>query len=164
MKLLKILPVATIVAAGILYLSNIAWAHGVAYEMVETSPAVTFKSGFSSGDPISYGQVLIYAPDNAEVEFQNGRTDKNGVFSFLPDQPGIWKVEVDGGLGHKLIFDVEVAGSVKNELAAHEKEAPLQGSIEIRALLGISLIFNLCLAASYLRARRKVTAMKKIDG
>ena len=164
MKLFKILPVVTLVAAGILYLSNIAWAHGVAYEMVETSPTVTFKSGFSSGEPISYGQVLVYAPDNTEVEFQNGRTDKNGVFSFLPDQPGVWKVEVDGGLGHKLIFDVEVAGSDKNELAAHKKEAPLQGSIEIRALLGISLIFNLCLAASYLRARRKVTEMKKIKG
>ena len=164
MRLLRIIPVVTLVAAGVLYLSNIAWAHGVAYEMVETSPAVTFKSGFSSGDPIAYGQVLIYAPDNAEVEFQNGRTDRNGVFSFLPDRPGIWKVEVDGGLGHKLIFDVEVAGSEKNELSAHEKEAPLQGSIEIKALLGISLIFNLCLVASYLRARQKATAMKNADG
>ncbi|WP_239060934.1 DUF4198 domain-containing protein [Desulfovibrio sp. JC022] len=128
--------------------------------MVETSPAVTFKSGFSSGDPIAYGEVLIYAPENTEVEFQNGRTDKNGVFSFLPDRAGIWKVEVDGGLGHKLMFDVEVAESDKNELATHEKEAPLQGSIEIRALLGISLIFNLCLAVTYLRARRKATAIK----
>ncbi len=152
----------TLVVAGILYLSNIACAHGVSYEMVETSPAITFKSGFSSGDPIAYGEVLIYGPDNAEVEFQNGRTDRNGGFSFLPDKPGIWKVEVDGGLGHKLIFDVDVAGSNKDGISAHKKESPLQASITIKALLGISLIFNLCLAASYLRARRKATAIKEI--
>ncbi|NDV28038.1 DUF4198 domain-containing protein [Desulfovibrio sp. JC010] len=151
----KIIPAMFFIMAGILCSGSITWAHGVAYEMVETSPAVTFKSGFSTGDPIAYGEVLVYAPDNADVEFQNGRTDRNGVFSFLPDSPGIWKVEVDGGMGHKLIFDVEVAESAASELAAHKKENPLQASVSIRVLLGISLIFNLCLAASYLRARRK---------
>lgn len=139
----------------LLYLNKIAWAHGVAYEMVETSPTVTFKAGFSSGDPIAYGQVLIYAPDNAEVEFQNGRTDKNGVFSFLPDSPGIWKVEVDGGLGHKLFFDVTVADSNQSGLATQKEESPLRASMNIKILLGISLIFNLCLAATFLRARRQ---------
>ena len=123
--------------------------------MLETSPAITFKSGFSSGEPIAYGEVLIYAPGNDKVEFQNGRTDQNGVFSFLPDRPGIWKVEVEGGLGHKLFFDVDVAESNGNMLAGKTKKNPLQASNTIKVLLGISLIFNLCLAAVCVRNLKK---------
>lgn len=157
----KIIPAVILIATGFLCFSTMTWAHGVSYEMIETSPSVTFKSGFSSGEPITYGEVLIYAPDNAEVEFQNGRTDKNGAFSFLPDRAGIWKVEVNGGMGHKLIFDVDITELNEKGLTAHKKKNPLQASMTIRVLLGISLIFNLCLAASYLRARQQDTAKDK---
>ncbi len=149
-----------LIAVGILYSGNVAWAHGVSYEMVENSAAVTFKSGFSNGSPIAYGEVLIYAPDNADIEFQNGRTDRNGIFSFLPDKPGIWKIEVDGGLGHKLIFTVNVAESEKKDLTAQTIKDPLQASMSIKVLLGISLIFNLCLAASYIR-KKKIRRLHK---
>ncbi|WP_319780096.1 hypothetical protein [Maridesulfovibrio sp.] len=157
MMLRKILPAVIFIAVGLFCFGTVARAHGVAYEMIETSPTITFKSGFSSGEPIAYGEVLIYAPDNSEVEFQNGRTDKNGVFSFLPDKPGIWKIEVSGGQGHKLIFDLDISDTGKNGLTAHKRENPLHGSMEIRVLLGISLIFNLCFAAFYLRRKRKAT-------
>lgn len=150
----KVIPAVIIFTAGIIYFNSMAWAHGVSYEMVETSPAVTFKSTFSNGNPIAYGEVLIYAPGNADVEYQNGRTDQNGVFSFLPDRSGTWKVEVDGGLGHKLIFNVDVAESDGNTLAGKTEEKPLQASNTIKAMLGISLIFNLCLAVFCLRKAR----------
>ncbi len=151
----KIIPAVIIFTAGIIYSGNIAWAHGVSYDMLETSPTVTFKSHFSTGDPIAYGEVLVYAPKNDEIEFQNGRTDQNGVFSFLPDSAGIWKVEVDGGLGHKLFFNVDVAESDDNTLAGKTGENYLQAGNTIKALLGISLIFNLCLAAFCLRKSKK---------
>ncbi|WP_415716992.1 hypothetical protein [Maridesulfovibrio sp.] len=157
MLLKKIIPAVIILTAGIICSGNIACAHGVSYEMLKDSPAVTFKSGFSSGEPISYGEVLIYAPGNDEVEFQNGRTDQNGVFSFLPDRPGTWKVEVEGGLGHKLSFDLNVAESNGKMNAEKAKKNPLQASKAIKVMLGISLIFNLCLAAFCLRKSKKVT-------
>ncbi len=129
--------------------------------MVDTSPTITFKSVFSSGDSIAYGEVLIYSPGNSEVEYQNGRTDKNGVFSFLPDKTGIWKVEVDGGLGHKLMFDVNVSSPDKKDLTPDNKHVnQLQQSRPILAAFGISLIFNLALAPLYYMARKKIKIEK----
>ncbi|WP_027721985.1 hypothetical protein [Maridesulfovibrio zosterae] len=150
----KFIPAALFVAAGIIIFSGTSWAHGVSYEMIENSPSITFRSGFSSGDPIAYGEVLIYSPENSEVEYQNGRTDKNGVFSFLPDGPGVWKVEVYGGLGHKLMFEIPIdeKGKEKPEL---EKKGLLQSSQTMRAALGISILFNIALAALYFSARKK---------
>ncbi len=145
-----------IIVTGLIYLNGVSWAHGVSYEMVETSPAITFRSAFSSGEPIAYGEIMIYSPENSEVEYQNGRTDKNGVFSFLPDQKGIWKIEVNGGLGHKLMFDVEVSADGKDNHAQINKKGLLQSSQTVRAALGLSLLFNLALAALYLPARKKL--------
>lgn len=151
----KFIPVAILVAAGIIYFSVNSWAHGVSYEMVETSPAVTFRSGFSSGEPIAYGEVLIYSPDDSEVEFQNGRTDKNGVFSFLPDRPGIWKIEVKGGLGHKLMFEVQVDAHKIIKDSKADNYGFLHSSQSMRAVLGVSLLFNIALATLLLRARKR---------
>lgn len=124
--------------------------------MVETSPAITFRSGFSSGEPIACGEVLIYSPGNSEVEYQNGRTDKNGVFSFLPDGPGMWKIEVNGGLGHKLMFEIEVTATGTKPQEQTNKKGLLHSSQTMRAALGISLLFNIALAALYLPARKKL--------
>ena len=153
MMLGRITAAAIIVAAATLFFATVCLAHGVSYEMVETSPAVSFKSAFSSGEPIAYGEVLIYSPSDSEVEYQNGRTDKHGVFTFLPDQPGTWKVEVDGGLGHKLMFDVPVSapeGKMKSEI----KAGTTHSSKPVKAALGISLLLNVALAALYWKKRK----------
>lgn len=151
----RIMAVVILVAAAASGLVTVCSAHGVSYEMIESSPAVTFKSGFSSGEPISYGEVLIYSPADREVEYQNGRTDRNGVFSFLPDRAGIWKVEVEGGLGHKLMFDVPVSAAGNDGAVKAETISAPGKSKTVSALLGVSLLLNVALAAMYLRTKRQ---------
>ncbi len=151
----KTIPTVILITVGIILYCNTARAHGVSYELLESPKTITFKTVFSSGEPISYGEVLIYSPENSEVEYQNGRTDKLGQFSFLPDKNGKWKIEVNGGMGHKIIFDVVIADlSGGNIIEVQNKPSPLKSSLYMRIALGISLIFNMFLA-SRLIGRKK---------
>lgn len=42
----------------------------------------------------------IFSPHDKEIEYQNGRTDKNGCFSFIPDDTGTWTVVINDGTDH----------------------------------------------------------------
>lgn len=154
MKFGKITAAALTIAAATFFYAAACLAHGVSYEMIDTSPAISFKSGFSSGEPIAYGEVLIYSPADSEVEYQNGRTDRNGVFTFLPDRAGIWKVEVDGGLGHKLMFDVTVSEPSAENRNGVNVAGMGHSSQAVNAALGLSLLLNVALGALYWRKRK----------
>lgn len=122
-------------------------AHGVSSSIkVEDSlPLCTFH--YADGTALSYAEVKIWSPGNDEVEFQNGRTDKNGRFSFIPDRDGIWRITADDGLGHAVSAVYEVTGSVKTFKPLQKTEKP---SLML-ALFGVSLIFNLALVARLMK-------------
>ncbi|OEU66970.1 MAG: hypothetical protein BA863_16855 [Desulfovibrio sp. S3730MH75] len=144
----KTIPTVILFTVGIILYCNTVWAHGVSYELLESPKTITFKTIFSSGEPISYGEVLIFSPENTEVEYQNGRTDKLGQFSFLPDKKGKWKIEVNGGMGHKIIFDVAITDLLnENIIEIQNKSSQLKSSIYMRVALGISFIFNVFLVS-----------------
>ena len=76
-----------------------AFAHSINYTFTR-GESLSFKASFAEDDPMSFAMVKIYSPDNKEIEFQNGRTDKNGCFAFLPDKPGQWTITVTEETGH----------------------------------------------------------------
>ncbi len=53
----------------------------------------------------------VYSPDEPDRPFQSGRTDRGGVFSFVPNANGTWRVIVDDGMGHHKEIEVTVDGS-----------------------------------------------------
>jgi hypothetical protein len=57
---------------------------------------------------MAYASVKVFAPDEHKIEYQNGRTDRAGVFSFCPDKSGEWLVVVDDGSGHGFQKKIEV--------------------------------------------------------
>ncbi len=75
------------------------WAHDVIHEIHQKN-AVIVTVGYETGEIMSYGEVTIYSPKDEKIEFQNGRTDANGSFAFVPDMPGEWKIVIDDGNGH----------------------------------------------------------------
>lgn len=133
--LLTVVMVIMIVAG----ISSRAQAHSMGYRIVEkkTVPVVTFY--YSGGKAVSYAEVTVWSPANNSIEFQNGRTDKNGVFIFNPDIGGIWRIEVDDGLGHRVAAEYEVY-SPSNKGLRPSKEP---SSLLLSAVLGVSLIFNI---------------------
>ena len=131
------------------FMSNDLWAHGVEYEVKE-GRAVVLKAGYDDGEPMSYAEVKIFSPGNKDIEHQNGRTDKNGCFAFLPDQPGEWKVIVNDGTGHGVVTKVEVKESMKIE-------ATTKGwSRWQKVITGISVIWGLAGLILYFRVRKRI--------
>jgi nickel transport protein len=78
-----------------------AAAHGLEVAVESAGRAVIVRAAYSAAEPCGYAAVLVYSPAGGKTEFQNGRTDANGRFSFVPDQPGAWRFVVDDEIGHR---------------------------------------------------------------
>lgn len=118
--------------------SGVAQGHGIFHE-TSKKEAVVIAARYDDGEPASYVQVRVTPPQGGKIEHQNGRTDKNGCFAFLPDLPGQWKITIDDGLGHKIDTEllVDEASGIQN------KHDPLRVFPLWQAVVtGLSLIFG----------------------
>jgi len=126
---------------------NSVLAHGVEYEIKENKAAI-IKVGYDDGEPMSYAEVKIFSPYDAEIEYQNGRTDSNGCFAFIPDNPGEWKIVVNDGMGHGVVAKVPITEGIKVDIIHH-------GFSRWQKLItGISIIFGLTGLIFYFRIRK----------
>ena len=132
----------------LLLIGSAAFGHGVTCRNIdETAVAVLFA--YSDGEPMSYAETKVFGPQSSpDLEFQNGRTDARGIFGFIPDRPGNWRIEAGDGMGHKVSHEIVV----KDTTAALQKPAipstrepssARPGVLQI--LLGLSVIANLAL-------------------
>ncbi len=128
------------------------WAHGVVYELKEDK-TVIIKVAYDDGEPMSYAEIKIFSPDNKNIEHQNGRTDKNGCFAFLPDEVGEWKVVVNDGMGHGVVTEVKVEKAMKIEKTSYKAWPRWQGLIT-----GISIIWGLTGLIFYFKVRKRITS------
>ena len=116
-----------------------ALAHGVVSSIKEENSLPVSIFRYADGTALSYGEVKVWAPDDDRIEFQNGRTDKNGKFSFVPDQEGTWRVEVNDGIGHAATTEYIVQSVIETGAAEPKAENPSA----LLAILGVSLLINL---------------------
>jgi nickel transport protein len=110
-----------------LLLASGAEAHSVEYQVENRGISARFF--FLPNDPASYSPYEIFGPGDT-IPHQKGRTDKNGVVSFLPDRPGKWSVKViaesEHG-GHAASVEIDVKEGLLMEsfskplVAAHVK-------------------------------------------
>lgn len=84
-------------------------AHGTGGRLDEAG-GIRLLAEYDDGEPMSYAEVEVRAPEDNPV-FQTGRTDRNGVFLFLPDHGGKWRVTVNDGMGHQLVLAREITGT-----------------------------------------------------
>ncbi|MFH1115621.1 MAG: hypothetical protein V1792_17065 [Pseudomonadota bacterium] len=71
--------------------------HSVEYRIENRGISARFF--FLPNDPASYSPYEIFGPGDT-IPHQKGRTDKNGVVSFLPDRPGSWTLRVTAESEH----------------------------------------------------------------
>ena len=119
------------------------WGHGTE-GYTEAAAGVLIKAEYDDGEPMSYAAVEITAPEKGAV-FQKGRTDRNGVFMFLPDQSGNWKIIVSDAMGHRLKLGreiVEQKGGESERNGSHQMAAPPVSQRQ-GVMTGIAIIFGL---------------------
>ena len=119
---------------------------------------VLVQFAYSGGEQPTYAKVEVYSPADDKVEFQNGRTDAQGRFAFMPDAPGRWRIIMADNMGHRVEHPVEVSAAQGAAAADSGHDAGPGGfAMPLRILLGLSLIANMALAAAVLRRRKKLT-------
>lgn len=134
-------------------------AHGV-FHRIERQEAVVIVAEFDDGEPMSYADVKVHSPAGGKIEYQNGRTDRNGYFAFIPDGPGNWRITVDAGMGH--LVDATIA--VNESLHAEGKENVGKPYSRWQGIVtGIGFIFGLTGFIYYLRARKSPPGSVKRD-
>ena len=138
----------------LILMTTTCWSHGVD-GYIEQTVGYCVTARYDDGEPMSYASVKIAAPDT-EIEFQTGRTDRNGRFMFQPEVQGKWNVIVSDGMGHRLALPLEIG---VDSTAAGTDDAgvsvPAPGaSRPFKIIAGLSIIFGLCGTLYGWRARR----------
>ena len=125
-----------------------AFGHGVTCRNVD-EPAVAVIFAYSDGEPMSYAETKVFGPQSSpDLEFQNGRTDARGIFGFIPDRPGSWRIEARDGMGHKTNHEIVVKDTTvteKKPATPSTREPQLSSPGALKILLGLSIIANLAL-------------------
>jgi len=77
----------------LLALLTVSWAEAHSVEYRVENRGISARFFFLPNEPASYSPYEIFGPGDT-IPHQKGRTDKNGVVSFLPDRPGAWTIKV----------------------------------------------------------------------
>lgn len=121
-----------------------AQAHGTGSRLLPRETvlrAVLFH--YSTGDPMSWTGVRVFAPDGAE--WVQARTDAAGVAAFAPDRSGLWRIQARDEEGHQAEAEV-VVDSAATAASAPHSSGDGHGALWPRVLLGLSLLANVFLA------------------
>jgi nickel transport protein len=142
------------ITLGLAILPDQGQAHGVR-GLISTTETICATAGYDDGEPMSYSEVEIYAPDS-ELPFQSGRTDRNGVFCFKADSPGDWQLTINDGMGHRVHLKTTVSQDMAlvQGKAAHEPNAQFMSKAG-GVVTGVALIFGLSGCLAWWRSRKK---------
>ena len=136
--------------------ARLASAHALRAAEIPQGQAVVMQFAYSTGEVPAYANVEVYGPADTGMEFQNGRTDAQGRFAFVPNAPGQWRVIMADNMGHRVVHETTVA---ENGGAAPTADAAADAwgrfATPLRALLGVSLLLNLGTMSVLWRQRRK---------
>ena len=158
--------VASLVFASLLLLGA-AQAHAHALYAAHTwqGSVALVQFAYAGGSVPTYAKVEVYSPADAKVEFQNGRTDAQGRFAFMPDTPGLWRIIMADNMGHRVEHAVDAsAGQGAAQIAAQNQGKPSAAvtspgvggfALPLRVLLGLSLLANMALGVAALRRKQK---------
>jgi nickel transport protein len=148
--------------AALLFPAMLA-AHGVEASRVANTEVQSeiLRFTYSTGEAMSFAVIRAYAPSRPDVETVQSITDRNGYFSFVPDEAGEWRISVEDGMGHKGAITVPVGQGAAGEasLGAGAASGETQTPLALRILLGLSLIANIF--AVYCFALKKRAAPKE---
>lgn len=177
MKRFGLAALAAAVAIGTaLWPTTASARHGIVVRLSIEGRSVMVRASYDGGGPATGAGVTVHPPQG-DTPFQSGLTDGQGRFTFVPDRPGDWRVEVDDGLGHRRLVRFTFAGvseqagmdtaDVTTDVEEEEHRdhgvpagpgvhPPTDPTRPWKVATGLSLIFGLTGVAYALTARRNL--------
>lgn len=139
--------------------------HGFTIRLTREGRVVVAACHYDGGTPVTGAQVTLYPP-GSDTPYQTGVTDRAGVFAFLPESPGEWRVLVDDGMGHRREASIQTAATYESGAGSDDHGAAgsgadqahthVSGGAELswKLATGLSLIVGLTGFAYGFTARR----------
>lgn len=140
---------------SLIFFSSFLFSHGVECDIIEGGVGVEVRYEDVDKIPISYAEVKVYSPDGKE--FQQGLTDKFGRFLFYPDKKGVWKIEVNDGMGHGVVKEISVSEEKKVIKKFTKKFSLLQ-----QLVVGVSMIWGITGLVFYILSKKHLKTHKLI--
>ena len=135
----------------LIFAVSFVFSHGISYSLKE-GKALIVSAYFAQNTPVSYGEVKIFYEYSA-IAMQNGQTDENGKFAFLPPKAGKYRIEIIGETDHgehKIEFDAQINSDFGVEKYDELAFAKYQGILSI-----IGIIFGLFGVIIMIKNRKK---------
>jgi len=125
-------------------------AHTIHYRV--ENKGISVRLFYSPEDPVNYSQYEVFGPGD-KIPHQKGRTDRNGVVSFLPDRPGTWLVKVWGESDHGY-HGTQIKVKVDENLFLESFKKPLVAT-HTKILVGMAFILGIFGIWGLLKMRKK---------
>ncbi|GMO46126.1 MAG: hypothetical protein Ta2G_01180 [Termitinemataceae bacterium] len=142
---------------ALLLLPVFVYAHGVEVDDVtaEGLTVHTVQFRYSTGEPMSFAKIKIYPPSTADknVESLVSISDRNGIFSFVPDEEGTWRIDIEDGMGHS--GSISVATNVSEKSSTNVSAINKKLLRALTAILGLSLVLNFFTAWYFVMRNKK---------
>jgi nickel transport protein len=154
--------VVVLLAGALLFPAGLA-AHGVEVSLVtgETEfGGETVRFMYSTGEEMSFAIIRIFAPSRPGVETLQSLTDRNGYFSFIPDEAGEWRVSAEDDMGHK--GEIRINAGPSGNAGAAASGGTGKAPLVLRLILGLSLILNIFAVYRFILDRRALAAGKAV--
>jgi nickel transport protein len=132
------------------------FSHGV--EIDDTTGAVALRTArfmYSTGEPMLFAKIKVYAPSRPDAPAQESVADLNGYFSFVPYEAGDWRLAAEDGMGHRGEIIITVADEAEPTGAEHNAAPAATLRTPVAALLGLSLILNIFALWHFAGLRKK---------
>ncbi len=153
------LTVLAIVFTLTFFNANVANAHGVKWEVSQIQ-AQGFIFSYADGSTIKKADVKVFGPNDPQKLYQEGKTDKNGNFAFIPNSSGAWILTANDGSGHlvtaKLSLKDEDLAKVQSETSSEINMANQVESAVKPYKMGVivSILLNIALLALYFKRKK----------
>ena len=84
---------------SLLVVPLLVFPHGI--NMEKLSGVLGVRVSGETGAPLKGEDVFVFSSKETSVPSHEGKTDGHGEFFFSPDHPGLWRVVVEDGAGHR---------------------------------------------------------------
>ncbi len=137
-----------------------AEAHGLEFDTRFTGERVVVEAYYDDDTPVRQAKVRV--EDGAQLILVEGFTDADGHWSFARPRPGVYRVIVDAGAGHRRRRDLTVPGESESARAVDVPNGDRPHRAEFmhahwpQIALGLAVIVGVAVAArGLLRWRRR---------
>lgn len=127
-----------------------AEAHGTE-GWLEDGKGMQLVARYDDGEPMRFAEVTVTCSElenGSTTVFQTGNTDRNGIFIFVPDVVGRYRVTVRDEMGHQLVLGKTVQQvqetSVSKLTLSEDRAQSTALSKPIGASAGVAAIFGFC--------------------